>query len=57
LALRFVLSNAEISCTLTGARSPDEVEANVAAAAKGPVPPDVLERLNQIAVRVPFRPF
>lgn len=57
LALRWVLSNPHISCVLTGSRSPQEVEQNVEAAAKGPLAPDVLSRLNEIAAMVPFRPF
>jgi len=57
LALRFVLSNPDISCTLMGARSVWEIEANVAAAERGPLPDDVLARLDEIAAMVPFRPF
>ena len=57
LALRFVLSNPDISCTLTGARSVAEVEANVAAAERGPLSPEILGRIAQIASLVPFRPF
>ena len=55
--LRFVISNPDISCTLMGARSAKEVEQNVAAIEKGPLPVDVLKRLNEIAAMVPFRPF
>lgn len=57
MALRFVISNPNISCTLTGARSPQEVEQNVAAVEKGPLPADILTRLDEIAAMVPFRPF
>jgi aryl-alcohol dehydrogenase-like predicted oxidoreductase len=57
LALRFVISNPDITCTLMGARSADEVEQNVAAVEKGPLPADVLARLDEIAAMVPFRPF
>jgi aryl-alcohol dehydrogenase-like predicted oxidoreductase len=57
LALRFVISNPLISCTLTGARSVAEVEQNVAAVEQGPLPADVLARLDEIAALVPFRPF
>ncbi len=57
LALRFVLSNEDVDCTLMGARSRQEVEQNVACAAKGPLPSDVLGRLDEIAAMVPFRPF
>jgi len=54
--IRFVISNPDISCTLMGARSIKEVELNVAAIEKGPLPPDVLKRLDAIAAMVPFRP-
>jgi aryl-alcohol dehydrogenase-like predicted oxidoreductase len=57
LALRFVLSNPDISTVLTGARSVAEVEANVRSAEKGPLPPDVLQEIQEIADMVPFRPF
>jgi aryl-alcohol dehydrogenase-like predicted oxidoreductase len=57
LALRFVLSNPAIHMTLMGARSVAEVEANAAAAAKGPLPDEVLRQLDEIAAMVPFRPF
>ena len=40
-----------------GARSAAEVEENVAAAAKGPLPEGVIARLDAIAAMVPFRPF
>lgn len=55
--LRFVLSNPAVSMTLMGARSVAEVEANVAAVEKGPLPAEVLARLDEIAAMVPFRPF
>lgn len=55
--LRFVLSNPDVSCVLMGARSEEEVEQNVAAVEKGPLPQEVLERLDAIAAMVPFRPF
>jgi aryl-alcohol dehydrogenase-like predicted oxidoreductase len=57
LGLRFVISNADISMTLTGARSVQEVEANVAVVNKGPLSPDILNYLQQIAGMVPFHPF
>src|SRR5262245_35173567 len=57
LALRFVISNPDVSMTLMGARSVAEVEANVAAVEKGPLPADVLARLKEIADALPFRPF
>ena len=57
LALRFVISNPAIHCVLTGARSVAEVESSVRAVEKGPLPADVLARLDEIAAMVPFRPF
>jgi aryl-alcohol dehydrogenase-like predicted oxidoreductase len=56
LGLRFVLSNPAVSCTLMGARSVEEVEQNIAAAEKGPLPAALLQRLDQLAGQVPFRP-
>lgn len=55
--LRFVLSNPHVSCVLTGARSAREVEENVAAVEKGPLPPEIIKRFDAIAAMVPFRPF
>src|SRR5262249_39556944 len=54
LGLRFVISNPDISMTLTGARSVAEVESSVAAVNKGPLPADILARLQEIADMVPF---
>lgn len=56
-AIRFVISNPHIHTTLMGARSPEEVELNVASIEKGPLPDDVIKRLDEIAAMVPFRPF
>ena len=56
-AMRFVISNPAVDTILTGSRSPEEVDANVAAIAKGPLPQEVLKRLDEIAAMVPFRPF
>ena len=56
-ALRMVVSNPDISTVLTGARSVEEVEQNVRAIEAGPLPQDVLNRLQEIADMVPFRPF
>ena len=55
--IRFVLSNPDVSCALVGAAAPEEVERNVASAAKGPLPADLIARLDGIAAMVPFRPF
>ena len=56
MAMRFVLSNPDVSCVLTGARSSEEMAVNVAAAEKGPLPAGILKRLDDIATMVPFRP-
>lgn len=57
LALRFVISNPDISTVLMGARSVEEVEQNVRSVGKGPLPDDVLGEIAAIAAMVPFRPF
>ena len=57
LALRWVISNPDITTTLMGARSVEEVEKNVAAVNAGPLPTEILTRLKEIAEMVPFRPF
>jgi aryl-alcohol dehydrogenase-like predicted oxidoreductase len=57
LGLRFVISHPDISTVLMGARSAAEVEANVMAVEAGPLPPDLLAELQEIADMVPFRPF
>lgn len=46
LALRFVLSNPDVATVIPGMRQSRHVRANVAAAAAGPLPPDLLERLR-----------
>jgi aryl-alcohol dehydrogenase-like predicted oxidoreductase len=57
LAMRFVFSNPEIDTVLTGSRSVRELETNVRAAEAGPLPEPILAELDDIAARVPFRPF
>jgi aryl-alcohol dehydrogenase-like predicted oxidoreductase len=57
LSLRWVISNPDVHCVLMGARSSREVEQNVAAVEKGPLPADVLQRLDEIHAMVPYRPF
>ncbi len=46
LALRFVLSNPDVSTVIPGMRRPEHVRANVAAAEAGPLEPELLERLR-----------
>jgi aryl-alcohol dehydrogenase-like predicted oxidoreductase len=57
LGIRFVLSHPDIHCVLMGARCAAEVAQNAAAASAGPLPADVLARLDAIAALVPYRPF
>lgn len=57
IALRWVISNPDISTVLMGARSVAEVEQNVAAVEKGPLPSSVIKRLDDIAAMLPCRPF
>jgi aryl-alcohol dehydrogenase-like predicted oxidoreductase len=57
VALRWVISNPNISTVLMGARLPEHVEQNVAAIEKGPLPSEVMASLKIIADMVPFRPY
>ncbi|MCE5237664.1 aldo/keto reductase [bacterium] len=57
LAIRWVISNPDVDTTLMGARSVAEVEMNVAAVEAGPLPADIMARLEEIGAMVPFRPF
>ncbi|MCE5258383.1 MAG: aldo/keto reductase [Chloroflexi bacterium] len=56
-AMRFIISNPNITTTLSGSRSIAELEQNLISVAKGPLPASVLGRLDEIAAMVPFRPF
>ncbi len=56
MALRFVISNPDIHCVLMGARSAEEVQQNYATIEKGPLPKDILRKLDKIAAEVPYRP-
>lgn len=57
IALRWVLTNPQVSTVVAGAKSVAEIEANAAAIEKGPLPRDWMEELNRIGELVPFRPF
>ena len=57
LGLRFVISTPDVHSVLMGARSKGEVQQNASAIARGPLPGDILDRLNEIASMVPFRPY
>ncbi len=57
MGIRFMLSNPDVHCVLMGARSAAEVEINAAAIGKGPLPRDVLTRVDEIAAMLPQRPY
>ena len=46
LALRFILSNPDVTTAIPGTRQPEHLEANAAAAAAGPLPADVVAALR-----------
>jgi aryl-alcohol dehydrogenase-like predicted oxidoreductase len=56
MGIRFVLSNPDIHCVLMGAKSAEEVNQNAASAQAGPLPEDMLARLEEIAQMLPYRP-
>ena len=57
LAIRFVLSNPDVTSLLTGIRSVEELEKNVEFAVRGPLPEELLAGIEEIYRQVPFRPF
>lgn len=57
LCLRFAISCADAHSVLIGPKSAKQVEDSVRAVEKGPLPADVMRRLDAIAALVPFRPF
>jgi aryl-alcohol dehydrogenase-like predicted oxidoreductase len=57
VALRFTLSHPDVHCVLSGARSKDEVDMNIAAAERGPLPSDMMVRLDEIHAMLPYRPY
>jgi len=48
VALRFVLSNPEVSCAIIGSAELNHVDEALQAAAMGPLPADVLARLDAL---------
>ena len=46
MALRFILSNQDVSTVIPGMRKMTNVEANAAASATGPLPTDLIARLR-----------
>lgn len=57
MCLRFAISNRDASTVLIGPKTRLQVADSVAAVAKGPLPQDIVNRLDQIAALVPYRPF
>ncbi len=57
LALRWALMNPDASTVLTGPRNRAQLRQNVHAALAGPLPQEVMDRVDDIASMVPFRPF
>ena len=57
LCLRFAISNRDAGAVLIGPKTARQVADSVAAVAKGPLPAEVSEKLDQIAALVPYRPF
>jgi aryl-alcohol dehydrogenase-like predicted oxidoreductase len=49
IALRWVLSHPEVSSVIPGMRQVKNVEANIAASERGPLPAEVMERLRRHA--------
>ena len=56
IGIRFLLSEPRIHTVLMGARSVEEVDANVDAVERGGLEPALLRELDAIAAMVPFRP-
>jgi aryl-alcohol dehydrogenase-like predicted oxidoreductase len=57
LCLRFAVSDPDVSTIPVGCKTVEHLEASVAAIEKGPLPTDILGRLNEIAAMVPTRPY
>jgi aryl-alcohol dehydrogenase-like predicted oxidoreductase len=57
MALRFAISDADISTIPIGCKTTEHLEASVAAVHKGPLSRDVMNRLDEIAAMVAARPF
>ncbi len=57
LCLRWALGVPGISSVLTGPRTVTQLEQNFQAVEQGPLPAEVIRRLDEIASMVPFRPY
>lgn len=57
LCLRFAISDPEVSTIPVGCKTVEHLEASVAAVEKGPLPTDMLTRLDEISTMLPTRPY
>lgn len=57
MGLRFAISDRSISTIPIGCKTMEQLEASVAAVEKGALPDDILNRLDEIAGTMPYRPF
>lgn len=51
LALRFIASFPAVTCSIPGARRPDQIEQNVRVGEKGALPPDLVQALTELYER------
>ncbi len=57
LCLRFAVGNPDISTIPIGCKTMEHLEASVAAVEKGPLPVDIVNRLDELAAMLPHRPY
>lgn len=57
LCLRFAISSADAHTVLLGPKTAQQVADSVRVVEKGPLPADILQKLDEIVGLVPFRPF
>ena len=57
LCIRWALGVQGVSTVLTGPRNVEQLEQNFSATEAGPLPKGAMDRLDEIAAMVPFRPF
>lgn len=57
LCLRFAIGNPDVSTIPIGCKTSEHLETCVAAVEKGPLPEDIVNRLDEIAAMLPQRPY
>lgn len=57
LCLRFALGHEQVHSILIGPKTAEQIEESVVAVSKGPLPPDVMGRLEEIHQMCPMRPY